>query len=347
MQESSIHNMSTTDIDYESMPETSPLYYQLIAGAFAGIMEHSVMFPVDAIKTRIQSSHSQIINNTNIGVKNSISQAAANTNISNVTVKNGLIRQINKIATTEGSLALWKGVQSVILGAGPAHAIYFGTYEFCKSKLITNNPNVTDSHQPIRTAVSGAAATIASDALMNPFDTIKQRLQLSSTRQNVKVWEISKQIYATEGFSAFYYSYPTTIAMNIPFTALNFVVYESSTKILNPTGIYNPFIHCICGGLSGTICAAMTTPLDVIKTTLQVRGSKEVALQIFKDADTFNKAAKAIYKMHGWKGFLCGLKPRIIATMPATAISWTAYECAKHFLLSNFANPNSSSDTLI
>lgn len=341
MQESSIHKMSATDIDYESMPETSSIYYQLIAGAFAGIMEHSVMFPIDAIKTRIQSSHSQIIKNTI--AKNKIIKDA---NIPNLNTQNGVIRQISSIATTEGSLVLWKGVQSVILGAGPAHAVYFGTYEFCKSKLITDNPNVTEPYQPMRTAISGAAATIASDALMNPFDTIKQRLQLNSTRQNSKVWDITKQIYRNEGFAAFYYSYPTTIAMNIPFTALNFVVYESSTKLLNPSGTYNPFIHCICGGLSGTICAAVTTPLDVIKTTLQVRGSKEVSLQIFKDADTFNKAAKAIYKTHGWKGFLCGLKPRIIATMPATAISWTAYECAKHFLLSYFNHSNTASDTL-
>ena len=28
--------------------------------------------------------------------------------------------------------ALWRGVASVIAGAGPAHAVYFGTYEFVK-----------------------------------------------------------------------------------------------------------------------------------------------------------------------------------------------------------------------
>lgn len=293
------------EIDYESLPANAPLASQLMAGAFAGIMEHSVMFPIDALKTRIQSA----------------SGGAASS---------GMLSQISKISTAEGSLALWKGVQSVILGAGPAHAVYFATYEYTKSQLI--DPQDYQTHQPLKTALSGTAATIAADALMNPFDTIKQRMQLSTTSSMTSV---AKQIYQKEGIMAFYYSYPTTIAMNIPFAAFNFVIYESSTKVFNPSNDYNPLIHCLCGGISGATCAAVTTPLDCIKTVLQVRGSETVSLPIFRNADTFSKATKAIYKIHGWNGFWRGLKPRVIANMPATAISWTAYECAKHFF-----NPN-------
>ncbi|CCF58796.1 hypothetical protein KAFR_0F01990 [Kazachstania africana CBS 2517] len=293
-------SVDNDNINYESLPEDSSLYAQLLAGAFAGIMEHSVMFPIDALKTRIQANH----------------------------MSTKLLSQISKISASEGSFALWKGVQSVILGAGPAHAVYFGTYEFCKAHLIEKDKLHT--HQPVKTAISGAMATIASDALLNPFDTIKQRMQLA-TRS--KIWNTMKSIYKNEGFIAFYYSYPATIAMNIPFTALNFVVYESSIKLFNPTESYNPLIHCLSGGISGALAAATTTPLDVIKTTLQVRGSEKVQLQVLRKADTFNKAAVAIYKIYGWKGFLKGLKPRVIASIPATAISWTSYECAKHFLL--------------
>lgn len=37
-----------------------------------------------------------------------------------------------RITTTEGTKRLWRGVASVIMGAGPAHAVYFGTYELAK-----------------------------------------------------------------------------------------------------------------------------------------------------------------------------------------------------------------------
>ena len=50
---------------------------------------------------------------------------------------------------------------------GPAHAVYFGTYELVKDMA---GGNVDEGHHPLAAAVSGASATIASDALMNPFD---------------------------------------------------------------------------------------------------------------------------------------------------------------------------------
>ena len=44
----------------------------------------------------------------------------------------GLGHAVSRISATEGLRALWRGVASVILGAGPAHAVHFGTYEFVK-----------------------------------------------------------------------------------------------------------------------------------------------------------------------------------------------------------------------
>jgi len=39
---------------------------------------------------------------------------------------------LRQISSVEGAKTLWRGVASVILGAGPAHAVYFGTYEVVK-----------------------------------------------------------------------------------------------------------------------------------------------------------------------------------------------------------------------
>ena len=75
-------------------------------------------------------------------------------------------------------------MSSVILGAGPAHAVHFGTYEFVKEFTGGNDagsnwistgelkfyPLGIFINNFLRPATAGAAATIASDALMNPFD---------------------------------------------------------------------------------------------------------------------------------------------------------------------------------
>lgn len=44
----------------------------------------------------------------------------------------GIGNAFSRISATEGMRSLWRGVSSVILGAGPAHAVHFGTYEFVK-----------------------------------------------------------------------------------------------------------------------------------------------------------------------------------------------------------------------
>lgn len=78
----------------------------------------------------------------------------------------------------------------------------------------------------------------------------------------------ARTVYRTEGLQAFYISYPTTLTMNVPFTAVQFSVYETLKDLLNPTGEYSPSTHVIAGGVAGGVAAAVTTPLDVAKVGL-------------------------------------------------------------------------------
>jgi len=132
----------------------------------------------------------------------------------------------------------------------------------------------------------------------------------------------ARTLYRTEGIASFYVSYPTTLCMTVPFTATQFMAYESLSKVLNPRKEYDPISHCIAGGLAGAFAAGITTPLDVIKTLLQTRGLSDEG-EVRNVRGLFN-AAKIIQRRYGWLGFFRGLKPRIITTMPSTAICWYA-----------------------
>ncbi|RLV82952.1 Mitochondrial RNA-splicing protein MRS4 [Meyerozyma sp. JA9] len=307
----------TIEIDYEALPDDASLAAHLTAGAFAGIMEHTVMFPIDSIKTRMQIASSS------------------------TAISKSVISSISKISSAEGAYALWHGVSSVVLGAGPAHAVYFSVFEATKTLLVnrlTNSPQtskiVTDETHPLIASGAGIAATIASDALMTPFDVLKQRMQAatnSGKSSSARLLSYASDIYKKEGFSAFYISYPTTLLTNIPFAALNFGFYEYSSSLLNPTNTYNPYLHCVSGGVAGGIAAALTNPFDCIKTALQTKGiSTNSAL---RNITGFSSAVGAMYKQSGIRAFTRGLKPRIIFNVPSTAISWTAYEMAKEVLL--------------
>ncbi|GEQ70405.1 hypothetical protein JCM33374_g4082 [Metschnikowia sp. JCM 33374] len=317
------------ETDYEALPDDASIAAHLSAGAFAGIMEHTVMYPIDSIKTRMQIY------------------------ASGQTTNRSLISSISRVASSEGAYALWRGVSSVVLGAGPAHAVYFSTFEASKTFLVhrfskpspsagsagsgTTSKWVTDESHPLIASGAGITATVASDALMTPFDVLKQRMQVGETSQatrgssGVNLMRTAATIYRQEGFSAFYISYPTTLFTNIPFAALNFGVYEYTSSLLNPTNTYNPYYHCVSGGIAGGIAAAVTNPLDCIKTALQTRGIS--ANENLRSVTGFSSAARALYRYGGIHAFMRGWKPRIIFNIPSTAISWTAYEMAKELLL--------------
>lgn len=150
--------------------------------------------------------------------------------------------------------------------------------------------------------------------------------------------QCAKTLYRTEGLQAFYVSYPTTLCMTVPFTATQFVAYESISKVMNPKQDYDPFTHCMAGGLAGAFAAGITTPLDVVKTLLQTRGLAE-SEEIRSARGLFNAAA-IIKRQFGWSGFLRGMRPRIISTMPSTAICW--YEFS-HCVLASVPNIDFSS----
>ncbi|EXJ60221.1 solute carrier family 25, member 46 [Cladophialophora yegresii CBS 114405] len=291
------------EFDYEALPPNYGLGHNMLAGAFAGIAEHTVMYPVDLMKTRMQ-----VINPSAGGLYTGLSHA------------------VSTIYRIEGLRTLWRGMTSVIVGAGPAHAVYFGTYEIVKEAAGGNKAD--GKHHPLAAAASGACATIASDALMNPFDVIKQRMQVhGSTHRSIT--QCARSVWRAEGLTAFYVSYPTTLCMTVPFTATQFMAYESLSKIMNPRKEYDPITHCVAGGLAGAFAAGITTPLDVIKTLLQTRGLSQ--RDDIRNVRGLFHAAAIVKNEFGWSGFMRGWRPRIITTMPSTAICWSSYEMAKAY----------------
>ena len=134
------------------------------------------------------------------------------------------------------------------------------------------------------------------------------------------IFQCAARVFQNEGIKAFYVSYPTTLCMTVPFTALQFMAYESISKVINPPRNYDPLTHCVAGGLAGGFASGLTTPLDVIKTLLQTRGTAE-DIKI-RSARGLLEAASIIKNTNGYRGFFRGWRPRIITAMPSTAICW-------------------------
>ncbi|KNC83643.1 hypothetical protein SARC_04104 [Sphaeroforma arctica JP610] len=287
--------------EYEYLP-TSNLHIHMAAGAMAGVMEHCTVYPIDSIKTKMQS-----LNPTAKGLYNSFGGA------------------IRSIRNSKGLLSTFKGVNAVALGAGPAHAIYFGSYEMVKT-TISNYTGKPDTN-PMVGVPAGLAATFLHDSFMTPFEMIKQRLQMHSSPYT-SASHVFREVWKQEGPRAFYRSLPTQLSMNVPFQVIHFSAYENIRHLINPDDTYNPLSHVVAGGSAGAMAAAVTTPLDVLKTTLNTQESR-FEHQGRATQGMWN-AARDVYALHGYKGFLRGVQARMLFHIPSTAICWSVYEFFKH-----------------
>jgi hypothetical protein len=69
-------------------------------------------------------------------------------NPSPTAVYSGISNAMVTISRVEGFRTLWRGVSSVVLGAGPAHAVYFATYEWVKHAM-GGNEGGQHQHHPL------------------------------------------------------------------------------------------------------------------------------------------------------------------------------------------------------
>lgn len=280
--------------DYETLP-TDNVVTHMIAGAIAGVMEHCVMYPLDSVKTRMQS------------LTTSGSEGIGET----------LLRMVRH----EGLLRPVRGMSAMVVGAGPSHALYFSSYEYLKDKLTqyTSSPR----YHTLIYGGAGCIATLIHDGFMNPAEVVKQRMQMTNSPYKSALRCVC-DIYKTEGPRAFYRSYTTQLTMNVPFQSIHFMVYEFSQKIVNRDHVYNPPAHMLSGALAGGVAAAVTTPLDVCKTLLNTQQSGAPAGMV--------QAVKTVYRIGGTAAYFRGIQARIMYQMPATAICWSTYEFFKYAL---------------
>ncbi|XP_065183068.1 mitoferrin-1-like [Sycon ciliatum] len=289
--------------EYESLP-TNKISSQLLAGAAAGIAEHSVMYPFDVVKTRMQSLRPHPVADYR-----------------------GVGHAVTQIVQLEGLRTPFRGLSAVVVGAGPAHALYFAAYESIKRTLSPDNPGQSSAAN----LCAGAVATLIHDGFMNPVDVIKQRMQMyGSPHRNIA--HCIKTTFRTEGMRAFYRSYTTQLTMNIPFQCTQFVVYEKLRRVLNPSGQYNPLVHSVAGAGAGACAAALSNPLDVAKTLLNTQEASVRQVTGREHVSGMLLAMRTIYAQNGLAGYSRGLSARILYQMPATAVSWSVYELLKYLL---------------
>lgn len=262
------------------------------------------LFPLDTLKTRLQSSAG--------------------------------------FSASGGFSGMYKGVGSAFWGSAPGAALFFITYDGIKRFLSPRVPSTshTASGKPHRVdppAPAGAAthmlaaslAEIAACAVRVPTEVVKQRAQAGQHPSSLSALTHILSTRRTHGlphvWRELYRGWSITIIREIPFTMIQFPLWEA-LKLWRLQATGKTQVSGLEGGLlgsvAGAVAAGFTTPLDVLKTRMMLAREKQPLVTMLR----------SILRESGPGAFFKGIGPRVGWISVGGAIFLGSYQWASNLL---------------
>ncbi|KAI9713175.1 MAG: S-adenosylmethionine transporter [Bogoriella megaspora] len=286
----------------------SPYLRSLIAGGLAGTTVDLSLYPIDTLKTRLQSSAG--------------------------------------FHSSGGFRGIYAGVGSALIGSAPGAALFFVTYEGTKKWLLEDHQRhagalggVGDkSREPLVQMLAASLGEVAACAVRVPTEVIKQRAQ---ARQFSGSWSALVDILQqrrTQGLGyvgrELYRGWSVTVLREVPFTVIQFPLWEAlkawRKRSLPPQGLGDVAVGVngekqisalesgIFGSVSGAVAAAVTTPLDVLKTRMMLS----------REPTRMMPLLGKILRESGVRAFFAGIGPRVVWISAGGAIFLGSYQWA-------------------
>ncbi|XP_065217392.1 mitochondrial S-adenosylmethionine carrier protein [Planococcus citri] len=259
-----------------------PLSTSFLGGAVAGVSVDIALYPLDTLKTRLQSQY---------GFWNS-----------------------------GGFKGIYKGVGPTSIGSPLSGGLFFGTYEAVKKVLPAEIP---EHYYPVVHMCSASFAEIVCCVVKVPMEIVKQRRQASY--KNMSSIQILISAVKREGVYGLYRGYGSTVLRDIPFSVIEFPIWEwlKKTWKTKTQRELSAVEVAVCGAVAGGVAAALTTPLDVVKT--QIMLSENVSAR-HTTSPSISSFMRSIYRQHGFTRLFAGFVPRITMIMLGGGIFFGVYD---------------------
>ncbi|KAF1357363.1 mitochondrial carrier, partial [Lizonia empirigonia] len=273
------------------------------AGGLAGITTDLCLYPLDTLKTRLQSSAG--------------------------------------LAASGGFNSIYRGVSSTILGSVPSATLFFVTYDSVKRDLAQRESGCYGIEGKPRTQadngsggasmhiVAASLGEIAACAVRVPAEVIKQRTQTgqhpSSRAALMYVFNQQNAYGVRQVLRELYRGWSITITREIPFAAIQFPLWEAMKKqrqSQKKQGKISAIESGLLGSMAGAVAAGTTTPLDLLKTRMMLA----------KEKQPLSAMLSTILKESGPQALFAGIGPRIMSVSTGGAIFLGSYQWVSNML---------------
>ena len=124
-----------------------------------------------------------------------------------------------------GFRGIYSGLGIAALGSAPGAALFFSSYETCK-KFIPDVAGPGKLSDPSIHMLSASTAEVVACLVRVPTEVLKQRYQANLVQSNSSLWTNIAELRKRDGLAGFYRGYGSTILREIPFSLIQFPLYE-------------------------------------------------------------------------------------------------------------------------
>ncbi|CAG9795389.1 unnamed protein product [Diatraea saccharalis] len=314
---------SITEIKAVSSPDERGIFIQILESAYrffiggiAGGLGAAAVYPIDLVKTRMQ--------NQRIQQKGDAIYANS-------------IDCFKKVLQYEGARGLYRGVVPQVCGVVPEKALKLCVNDFIRDKMTDKNGKLSLFGE----ILAGASAGTSQILISNPLEIVKIRLQVageSGAKSKITTMSVVRDL----GFFGLYKGSTACALRDAPFSAIYFPAYTYlKAKFADDSGYNHPVTLLVAGAAAGLPSAALVTPMDVIKTRLQVVPKKGQTVY-----NGIIDASKKIYTEEGFKAFWKGTLARICRSSPQFGVTLAAYEVLQRLFYIDFGGSRPSGSEL-
>lgn len=295
----------------------------LLAGACAGLFVDLSLYPIDTVKTRIQSKEGFLASG---GFKN-----------------------------------VYKGLSAVAVGSVPGGAAFFFGYDTAKRRLLSaagaeaagSIGNDVAAPLTSRVMICQAAAAMCGESLACcirvPVEMVKQQMQAGHHASiGAALRHATNNAVPPAGDAAaaapppirlagvhhLFRGMPIMLMRELPFSVIQMSLYETMKGKLraNKDHPYAALGLPLCGAVSGGTAAFLTTPLDVVKTRIMLfrhtQGQQRASVRCVLD-DLLREPARPGDRFGYPQRFFRGASTRVLWISLGGSIFFGTYEFVK------------------
>ncbi|CAN4079486.1 unnamed protein product [Withania somnifera] len=241
--------------------------------------------------------------------------------------KDNAFSVIRGLVRNDGIPGLYRGFGTVITGAIPARIIFLIALETTKVaafKMVEPFKLSEPVQAAIASGIAGMLASLCSQSVFVPID-----IDMQAT---MEAWMLLCKILNSDGIRGLYRGFGLSVLTYSPSSAVWWASYGSSQRFIwsrlldNRTDHGGPApsqgkivaVQAAGGMIAGATASCITTPLDTIKTRLQVMG--------YDKRPSARQVVKQLIAEDGWTGFYRGLGPRFVSMSAWGTSMILAYE---------------------